>query len=82
MPSSTQKAFIRGVLDGMAAPMTAFAPEPVHTKIDNWITTPTYHPWSEDRKNIRRDFEKVMGHIRQGIDTAENYGGSGSENFR
>ncbi len=44
MLSSTQKAFIRGLLDGMAAPMTAFAPAPVHTKIDSWVTTPTYRP--------------------------------------
>lgn len=75
MLSSTQKAFIRGMLDGMAAPMTAFAPAPVHTKIDSWVTTPTYRPRSEDRKNIQRDFEKVMGRVRHEIDAAKDTDG-------
>ena len=75
MLSSTQKAFIRGMLDGMAAPMTAFAPAPVHTKIDSWVTTPTYRPWSEDRQNNQRDFEKVMGRVRHEIDAAKDTDG-------
>ena len=72
MLTKTSRAFIRGILDGMAAPMTAFNPEPIHTHIDDWVTTPSYKPLSEDQKNIKQDFERAFSHVREEINAARD----------
>lgn len=72
MLSIVNRSFIKGMLSGLAAPITAFDPPPVHTTVDDWVKTPSYRPWSEDRKNIRQDFAKVIGSVSKEITAAEN----------
>lgn len=75
MSSSTREAFFRGLLAGMAAPITAFAPAAFSTPIDSWVMTPSYRPQSEDKKNIQRDFDKVLARVSKEISSAQNSSG-------
>ena len=72
MFSITISPFVRGILSGIAAPMAAFTPPAIHTTVDEWVTTPSYRPWFEDRKNIRQDFAKVIGSVSKEISAAES----------
>lgn len=69
MFSSTIASFLRGLLSGLSAPMTGFAPPAVHTTVDSWVTTPSYRPPSEDWENIHQDFAKVIGAVDREVNT-------------
>ncbi len=72
MFSIANSPLVRGLLKGLAAPVAAFNPPPVHTTVDEWVKTPSYRPWSEDLKNIGQDFGKVIGSVNKEISAAEN----------
>lgn len=56
----TTKAFLNGLIEGMAAPFLAFLPREHKTRIDDWATKPSYRPPSDDWKNIGQDFRKAI----------------------
>ncbi len=72
MLSAVNRAFARGVLAGLAAPFAAFNPPKVRVTVEDWVKTPSYRPWSEDRKNLQQDFAKVIGSVSDEISAAEN----------
>ena len=74
MLSVTNSPFVQGLLSGIAAPIAAFTPNATRTTIDDWVTTPSYRSWEEDRKHIRQDFAKVIGSVSKEISAAENVG--------
>ena len=63
--ANSRKAWIRGLLDGLAAPFTAFAPSRISTQVEKSLVQYSYVGPSEDAANIRRDFEKVLKRVQQ-----------------
>jgi hypothetical protein len=67
----TKLAFWKGVLDGLSAPITAFSPKSIRSRVDPKIVEPSYRSPEEDRHNIRLYFEKAIKDARKEVSAAE-----------
>lgn len=61
---SKYKGFRRGLLDGLTAPFRVFTPKLTTTKFDESLLESSYVGNQSNAKNIRSDFEKVLGRVR------------------
>lgn len=71
-----KRAFVRGFLDGLAAPIDAFRIRRVVPNLHPIVFKQTRRDPKSDAENIRRDFERAIG--RAGLDEATGRRTSGS----